>query len=137
MGFGANPQVTERMLGLTFSALADPSRRRAVELLQRGPLRAGDLAAALRLSPQAMSRHLRVLRKAGIIEEEPAGEDLRLRVYRLRPPCFRALRGWLTEVESFWQAELAAFKAHAERPLDGRHLREAVGDAPAAKGRRG
>jgi DNA-binding transcriptional ArsR family regulator len=113
-------QDTEEALGLTFSALADPSRRRAVELLQRGPLRAGDLAAALRMSPAATSRHLRVLRKAGLIEEEPAGDDLRLRVYRLRPQRFRVLRGWLTDVESFWEAELAAFKAHAERAHAGR-----------------
>jgi DNA-binding transcriptional ArsR family regulator len=115
VSFGANPRATEEALALTFSALADPSRRRAVELLQSTPLRAGDLAAALRLSPAAMSRHLRVLRQAGLIEEEPTGNDLRLRVYRLRPQRFRVLRTWLSEVEAFWEVELAAFKTHAER----------------------
>ena len=67
------------------------------------------------MSAPAMSRHLRVLRKSGLVEEDADEEDARVRVYRLRQEPFSALRGWLEEVEEFWTAELAAFKAHAER----------------------
>jgi DNA-binding transcriptional ArsR family regulator len=99
----------------TLAALADPSRRGVVDLLRRKPQRAGDLARALELSAPAMSRHLRVLRKAGLVEEQGLDDDARVRVYRLKPERFRALRSWAAEVEGFWAAELAAFKAHAER----------------------
>jgi DNA-binding transcriptional ArsR family regulator len=61
-----------------------------------------------------MSRHLRVLRESGLIEDE-RGDDARVRVFRLRPQPFVALKDWLDEVESFWAGQLASFKAHAER----------------------
>jgi DNA-binding transcriptional ArsR family regulator len=102
-------------LDRTLQALADPTRRGVIDLLHRGPRRAGELADALAMSPAAMSRHLRVLRTTGLVEEEHQGEDARVRVYRLRPQRFRALRKWLDEVESFWIGELDAFKAYAER----------------------
>lgn len=99
----------------TFLALADPTRRRVVELLRRKPQRAGDLAAALSVSAPRLSRHLRVLRKSGLIEDSGFEHDARVRVYRLRPERFAILRAWLEEVEGFWAAELSAFKMHAER----------------------
>ena len=99
----------------TLSALADPTRRRVVDMLRKRPHRAGDLARASRVSAPAMSRHLRVLRRTGLIEEERNLEDARLRVYRLRPQPFRDLQSWLREVESFWTDQLGSFKAHAER----------------------
>jgi DNA-binding transcriptional ArsR family regulator len=99
----------------TFAALADPTRRRVVELLRKRPRRAGELAAAFGMSPPAMSRHLRVLRRTSLVEEDSLEEDARVRVYRLRPERFAALRGWLEEVEAFWGEQLVAFKAHAER----------------------
>jgi DNA-binding transcriptional ArsR family regulator len=99
----------------TLAALADPTRRRVVELLRQRPHRAGELAAAFDASPPAMSRHLRVLRTRGLIEEEPVRGDARVRVYRLRPGPFRDLHGWLSEMEAFWNDQLASFKAHAER----------------------
>lgn len=98
----------------TLSALADPTRRRVVDMLRKRPHRAGDLARASRVSAPAMSRHLRVLRRTGLIEEERNLEDARLRVYRLRPQPFRDLQSWLLEVESFWTDQLGSFKAHAE-----------------------
>jgi DNA-binding transcriptional ArsR family regulator len=67
------------------------------------------------MSAPAMSRHLRVLRDSGLVEEEIDGEDGRARVYSLRKEPFRGLRKWLEEVETFWALELAAFKEHAER----------------------
>jgi DNA-binding transcriptional ArsR family regulator len=102
-------------LDRTLAALSDPTRRGVVEMLRKRPRRAGELAEAFDMSPPAMSRHLRVLRTHGIVEEEHAGEDARVRVYRLRHQPFRALRRWLDEVEAFWSRELDAFAEHAER----------------------
>jgi DNA-binding transcriptional ArsR family regulator len=99
----------------TFSALADPTRRGVVELLKKKPRSAGDLARSLEMTPPAMSRHLRVLRKTGLVEEDAAEEDARIRVYRLRAEPFRELGDWLREVEAFWSDQLDAFKTHAER----------------------
>jgi DNA-binding transcriptional ArsR family regulator len=99
----------------TLAALADPTRRRVVDLLRARPRRAGELASALSMSPPAMSRHLRVLRAGGLVEEDHAGEDARVRVYRLRQEPFDDLRRWIEEVERFWGGQLASFKAHAER----------------------
>ena len=102
-------------LDTTLEALADPARRNAIELLRKKPHRAGELAEALSLSAPSMSRHLRVLRKSGLVEEAGIDDDARVRLYRLRAEPFRALRDWLAEVEAFWNAELASFKVHAER----------------------
>ena len=85
-------------------------------MLRKRPRRAGELAAALSISPAAMSRHLRVLRKSGLVAEDALEEDARVRVYRLRPERFAGLRHWLEEVEASWAAELEAFKEHVERP---------------------
>ncbi len=99
----------------TLLALADPTRRRVIDLLRKKPQRAGDIATALSLSAPRLSRHLRVLRKSGLVEDSGVEHDARVRVYRLRPERFAILRTWLEEVEAFWLAELSAFKAHAER----------------------
>jgi DNA-binding transcriptional ArsR family regulator len=61
-----------------------------------------------------MSRHLRVLRQSGLVDEEHRGDDARVRTYRLRAEPFRELGRWIDEVEAFWAEELAAFKEHAE-----------------------
>ena len=98
----------------TLGALADPTRRAVVDLLSAGPQRAGALAQALSLSPPAMSRHLRVLRRARLVEEDALEEDARVRVYRLRAEPLAELRGWVDEVSAFWGNQLAAFKLHAE-----------------------
>ncbi len=103
----------------TLAALADPTRRRVVELLRRRPQRAGELASHFDVSAPAMSRHLRVLRTRGLVEEERGEGDGRVRVYRLRPGPFRDLQAWLTEVEAFWSDQLGAFKAQAERRAKG------------------
>jgi len=100
----------------TLAALADPTRRRVVDLLCERPRRAGELARAFAMSPPAMSRHLRVLRTHGLVEEARAERDGRVRLYRLRRQPFDELQGWLAQVEAFWTAQLDAFKAHAERP---------------------
>jgi DNA-binding transcriptional ArsR family regulator len=102
-------------LDATLAALAEPTRRGVVDLLRERPRRAGELSAAFGVSAPAMSRHLRVLRTRGLIEEERGEEDQRVRLYRLRPERFVELSAWLEEVESFWSDQLDAFKQHAER----------------------
>lgn len=102
-------------LDRTLAALADRTRRGIVDLLRQKPRRAGELARKLATSPAGLSRHLRVLRKSGLVEEEIHEDDARVRVYRLRREPFDALRSWVEEVEAFWDGQLASFKAHAER----------------------
>jgi DNA-binding transcriptional ArsR family regulator len=109
--------MTAAALDATLTALADPTRRRIVSILAKKPRRAGELAAALDTSAPAMSRHLKVLRKTGLVEPDGHEDDARVRIYRLRRAPFRLLVDWLEEVESFWNDQLAAFKAHAERGL--------------------
>jgi DNA-binding transcriptional ArsR family regulator len=113
-------------LDTTLVALADPTRRRVVELLRERPRRAGDLAAACAMSGPAMSRHLRVLRTSGLIqadiEEEQVRQDARLRVYRLRPEPFVDLQAWLDQVQAFWTDQLEAFKTHVERTQKGEDI---------------
>jgi DNA-binding transcriptional ArsR family regulator len=104
-----------RKLDATLAALADPTRRRVVELLREHPRRAGELAEAFGVSAPAMSRHLRVLRTRGLVEEERVDDDARVRVYRLRREPFDALSLWLRELESFWSEQLESFGAHVAR----------------------
>ena len=99
----------------TFTALADPTRRGVIDLLRHEPRRAGDLADALGLSRPAMSRHLKVLRTSGLIEPANDDDDLRARVYRLKPEPFSSLRTWLDEVEQFWTGQLGSFQRHVAR----------------------
>jgi DNA-binding transcriptional ArsR family regulator len=99
----------------TLAGLAEPTRRRVVDHLRRGPQRAGDLASVCGTSMPAMSRHLRVLRNCGLVEGVGLKDDARVRVYRLCPEPFGDLRTWLDEVEAFWGGQLAAFKVHVER----------------------
>jgi DNA-binding transcriptional ArsR family regulator len=99
---------------VTLAALADPVRRRAVELLAEQPRRAGDLAAALEISPPVMSRHLRVLRTADLVEEEHPPFDARVRIYSLRTARMDELRSWLADAEAGWAQQLSALKQHLE-----------------------
>lgn len=107
-------------LDATLAALADPTRRRVIDLLRDGPRRAGELAATVETSAPAMSRHLRVLRASGLVEAEGVEDDARLRLYKLRPERFVALQAWLDQVEAFWGEQLGAFKRHVERTRKGK-----------------
>ncbi|HVV84212.1 MAG TPA: metalloregulator ArsR/SmtB family transcription factor [Kofleriaceae bacterium] len=104
-----------RPIDATFAALADPVRRGVVELLRRGPRRAGELADALDVTAPAMSRHLKVLRTQGLVARALDDDDARATIYRLRPERFTELRAWLEQVERFWTLQLDAFAHHAER----------------------
>ena len=79
-----------------FDVLADPTRRKVVELLAQGPRRAGQLAAEAGTSPQAMSNHLRVLLDAGVIADE------------------RLPEAWLDQLQAEWRVQLESFKHHVE-----------------------
>ena len=102
-------------LDQTLTALADPARRAIVELLRERPLRPSEVADELDMTRPAMSRHLRVLRTSGLIDEEMLEDDARSRLLQLRRKPFTQLRSWVDDIESFWTDQLEAFKAHAER----------------------
>ncbi|GIE97535.1 ArsR/SmtB family transcription factor [Paractinoplanes rishiriensis] len=97
-----------------FAVLADPTRRRVVQLLGEQPSRAGDLARAVGVSAPVISRHLRILLAAGVIADERVPDDARLRVFRLRPESLMALQAWLDQVQAHWTEQLSAFKRHVE-----------------------
>jgi DNA-binding transcriptional ArsR family regulator len=101
-------------VGMIFSALADPTRRSVIDLLRERPRRAGELASALSLEPAALSRHLRLLRRSGLIIDEHPEHDARIRLYQLRRDAFTDLRGWLDEVEAFWTVQLTAFSDYID-----------------------
>ena len=107
--------MNAREVDRTVGALADPTRRGVVELLCKRPRRAGELAAAFDMSAPAMSRHLRVLRTSGLVEEQRVEHDARVRVFRLRREPFRNLLCWLEQVEKFWTDQLDSFREHAEK----------------------
>ena len=107
--------TTAVALDRTLAALADPHRRRVIDLLAERPRAAGDLARELDLTPPAMSRHLRALRQSGMVEESHPEFDARVRIYALRPEPMIHLLRWLEESERLWSAQLLAFKAHVEK----------------------
>ena len=102
-------------LDRTLVALADPHRRRIVELLRERPRRAGEIAEAVGLNPPALSRHLRTLKANGLVEEAHPAFDARVRIYSLRPEPMTHLKAWLEQTEQLWAAQLVAFKTHLEQ----------------------
>ena len=100
----------------TLAALADPCRRRAVELLGERPRSAGELANELGIAAPAMSRHLRALKTGGLVEDSHPAFDARVRIYSLKDGATAELKQWLAETEALWTHQLAAFKAHVETP---------------------
>jgi len=95
----------------TFSALADPTRRAVLDLLRQGIQPAGQIARAFPVSRPAISKHLRLLRKAHLVEERREG---RLRLYRLNPEPLKAVDSWLQQYREFWQSSLVNLKAFVE-----------------------
>lgn len=105
----------KRNVDSTLAALADPARRRVVELLGERPRRAGDLADALKLPAPAMSRHLRALKQSGLVEETHPEFDARVRIYTLKEGAMNELKKWIADTERLWMDQLSAFKAHIEK----------------------
>ena len=84
----------------TISALSDPTRRRIVNMLAERTLSAGEIGAAFEISAPALSRHLRILRRSGLVEDERSNQDNRLRMYKLRITPLKQLLLWLEEVDA-------------------------------------
>ncbi len=102
-------------IDVLFSALADPARRRAIELLGESPRRAGELADLLELPAPAMSRHLKALKSCGLVAETHPEFDARVRVYALNTTRLSELKEWLDRAERGWTTQLAAFARHVEK----------------------
>jgi DNA-binding transcriptional ArsR family regulator len=92
------------------AAIADPIRRRVLELVRESELPAGEIAAQFTVSRPAVSRHLRVLRESGLVRERRVG---RARLYRAELAPLAELRSWL---DDYWGGRLAALKELAEEP---------------------
>jgi DNA-binding transcriptional ArsR family regulator len=95
----------------TFQALADPTRRAVLDLLRRGSQPAGSIAEAFPVSRPAISKHLRLLRRAHLVSEHREGRN---RVYQLNPEPLRAVDSWIEQYRSFWSASLTNLKAFVE-----------------------
>ena len=93
-------------------ALADPTRRRIVELLVDGERSAGEIAAQFPTSRPGVSRHLRVLRQSGLVRARPHAQQ---RIYSLDPAPLAELDSWLERYRSFWRNRLDALDTEIRR----------------------
>jgi len=94
-----------------FGALADPTRRAVLDLLRAGRRPAGEIARVFPVSRPAISKHLRILRRAHLVEERREG---RHRLYQLNPAPLKAVDSWIEQYRSFWTASLENLKAFVE-----------------------
>jgi DNA-binding transcriptional ArsR family regulator len=85
----------------TFAALAEPTRYRIVELLRSGPRPVNDIGERLRLNQPQVSKHLRVLKEAGLVDVQPRAQQ---RLYELRAQRLRQLHDWLERYRQVWDA---------------------------------
>ena len=95
----------------TFQALADPTRRAVLDLLRRGSQPAGQIASAFPVSRPAISKHLRLLRRAHLVQEHREGRN---RVYQLNPEPLRAVDSWIEQYRQFWSVSLTNLKSFVE-----------------------
>jgi len=94
-----------------FGALADPTRRAVLDLLRQGSQPAGQIAGAFPVSRPAISKHLRVLRRAHLVSERRNG---RHRFYHLNPEPLKTVDSWLEQYRGFWQTNLGSLKKFVE-----------------------
>ena len=95
----------------TFTALAEPNRLRIVELLRSGPQPVGEIGERLRLRQPQVSKHLRVLKDAGLVDVEALAQQ---RHYHLRPAPFRELQGWVEQYRKLWAERFQALDSVIE-----------------------
>lgn len=95
-----------------FEALAEPNRRRILDVLREGERPAGDLVEALAISQPGVSKHLKLLREAGLVSVRADGQR---RLYRLEPGGLADLEAWLTPYRQFWAGRLSRLEDHLER----------------------
>jgi DNA-binding transcriptional ArsR family regulator len=96
---------------VSFAVLAEPTRRQILDLLRDGEQPVGDLVDRLRLSQPGVSKHLRVLRDAGLVEVRPHGQR---RLYRLQPEPLREVDEWLAPYRRLWASSLDKLGRHME-----------------------
>jgi DNA-binding transcriptional ArsR family regulator len=96
---------------LTFEVLAEASRRRILDLLAEEERPVGDLVALLSLNQPSVSKHLKVLRDAGLVEYRT---DAQRRIYRVRPEPLREIDEWLTPYRRQWAGHVNALERHLE-----------------------
>lgn len=96
---------------MSFAVLAEPVRRDILDLLRAGERPVGDLVAELDMSQPAVSKHLRVLRDAGLVEVRP---DAQRRLYRLNPAPLAEIDAWLAPYRRLWSASLDQLARHLE-----------------------
>ena len=95
-----------------FEVIGDPSRRRVLDLLRDDDYSVSELVDALDMSQPAVSKHLRVLRDAGLVE---ARVDAQRRIYNLSPEPLAELDAWLTPYRRFWRGRLSSLQRHLAR----------------------
>jgi DNA-binding transcriptional ArsR family regulator len=95
----------------TFDVLAEPTRRRILDLLIETEQPVGDLVATLDISQPGVSKHLRVLREAGLVE---ARTDAQRRIYRVRPEPLAEIDAWLQPYRRLWAGRLDALERHLD-----------------------
>jgi DNA-binding transcriptional ArsR family regulator len=95
-----------------FEALADPTRRRILELLAGGERSAGDIAGQFAISRPGVSRHLRVLREAGLVRARCQGQR---RLYSVDPAPLAEVEAWLAHYRGFWAQRLDALDTEVRR----------------------
>ena len=91
-----------------FQALADPTRQRIVEILTAGPLSSGEIATRFKLSPPAISQHLKTLKEAGLVSVRA---DRQKRIYALEPEGVAEVADWVERIKAFRTPKLDAFEA--------------------------
>ena len=96
---------------MPFTVLAEPTRREILDLLRDGERPVGDLVEHLRISQPAVSKHLRVLREAGLVDVRA---DAQRRLYRLRPEPLAEVDAWLTPYRRLWNRSLDKLERHLE-----------------------
>ncbi len=104
-----------------FMILADPSRRRIVEVLRDGERSVNDIVDALSIHQSGVSRHLRILNEAGFVKMRPDGAK---RLYSLCPEPFQKLEAWVVQYRGLWEARLDRFAEALERKQKARAAKE-------------
>ena len=99
------------MIQTQWMALADPTRRSALDLLRRGPTSVGAIADALAITQPTASKHLKVLRDVGLVDVTRDGQRI---MYRTNPEPLRTVHDWSGLFAQYWRGQLRRIKAHAE-----------------------